>query len=523
VDAVHAQQDLRRGIFAYNHADWYVDSVLLRARMIGGLPADFVGSLTGLTQARFPVDAPARYAGQVEVDNKRIKEGNAALPVESDATRHDIDVFAAKGSPVIAVNDGRITGMGKDWIRLRDVYGNTFTYSHLASVAKTYPSPRNRTVSKAQIKRELDLDPKPKAPASETKRHADKKKSPAAKKPAPAPAATEEPVAISKDRLFANPKRPNARRAGGDVQVAADDYVPQEGAALPLNKSDYVPKAMVKGARVIGGTILGRIGKTDATMAPHVRFAIKPAGKGAPQIDPKPILDGWKLLETTALYRAAGKNPFVGPDAEQPTIGQILLMSKSALQEHVLANPRIELYTCGRDDVRLGLVDRRVLATLEFLAASGLKPSVSSLRCGHGYLTASGNVSEHSSGNAVDVAAVNGIPIAGHQGSGSITEMTIERLLTLQGTMKPHQIISLMTFEGADNTMALADHADHIHIGFRPLYGTSTRAEQQANAVLRPHQWIKLIDRLSEIDNPVVAAKPSKYALRVANSGAPTD
>jgi hypothetical protein len=123
----------------------------------------------------------------------------------------------------------------------------------------------------------------------------------------------------------------------------------------------------------------------------------------------------------------------------------------------------------------------------------------------------------------VDIAAVNGIAIAGHQGAGTITEMTIERLLTLQGTMKPHQIISLMTFDGADNTMALADHADHIHVGFRPLYGTSSRAETQANAVLRPHQWIKLIDRLSEIDNPVVASKPSKYALRVAKSGASAD
>ena len=30
--AAGAEQDLRRAIFAYNHADWYVDSVLLRAR-----------------------------------------------------------------------------------------------------------------------------------------------------------------------------------------------------------------------------------------------------------------------------------------------------------------------------------------------------------------------------------------------------------------------------------------------------------------------------------------------------------
>jgi hypothetical protein len=49
-----ADKDLYRAIFAYNHADWYVESVLMRARVIGGLPADLVGSLTGLTQGRFP-------------------------------------------------------------------------------------------------------------------------------------------------------------------------------------------------------------------------------------------------------------------------------------------------------------------------------------------------------------------------------------------------------------------------------------------------------------------------------------
>ena len=47
-----------------------------------------------------------------------------------------------------------------------------------------------------------------------------------------------------------------------------------------------------------------------SSLAPHVNFSIKPAGKGAPKIDPKPILDGWKLLEATAIYRAAGENPF---------------------------------------------------------------------------------------------------------------------------------------------------------------------------------------------------------------------
>ena len=190
-------------------------------------------------------------------------------------------------------------------------------------------------------------------------------------------------------------------------------------------------------------------------------------------------------------------------------------MSKETLVQRVVDNPRIEIYGCGEADIRSGQVDRRVLATLEYLAASGLKPTVSSLRCGHGYFTASGNVSEHSTGTAVDIAAINGVPILGHQGAGSITDLTIQRLLTLQGTMKPHQIISLMTFEGADNTFAMGDHADHIHVGWRPLYGQSKKAARRIDAILKPQQWIKLIDRLGEIDNPEVREQPSKFSVKV--------
>ena len=130
-------------------------------------------------------------------------------------------------------------------------------------------------------------------------------------------------------------------------------------------------------------------------------------------------------------------------------------------------------------------------------------------------------MSEHTTGTAVDIAAINGVPILDHQGAGSITELAIQRLLTLQGTMKPHQIISLMELQGADNTLAMADHADHIHVGFRPLYGANATASKQVDAILQPRQWIKLIDRLDEIDNPTVARSPSKYAVRAGKRASP--
>src|SRR5262249_31970542 len=174
--------------------------------------------------------------------------------------------------------------------------------------------------------------------------------------------------------------------------------------------------------------------------APHLNLAIRPAGRGAPTIDPKPILDGWKLLESTAIYRAADKNPF----ASNPTVGQVLLESKAALTQRVLADPALSIYACGRNDIATGQIDRRVLAVMEYLVAKGYRLTSTSLKCGHSYLPSSGNVSAHSYGAAVDIAAVNGIPITGHQGPGTITEAVIKDLLLLQGAMRPAQIISLM-------------------------------------------------------------------------------
>ena len=83
------EKDVRRSIFAYNHADWYVDSVMLRARLIAGVPADLVGSLTGLTEGRFPVAARARYADDLKEQKvKKAKAGqNAANVVESKDDR----------------------------------------------------------------------------------------------------------------------------------------------------------------------------------------------------------------------------------------------------------------------------------------------------------------------------------------------------------------------------------------------------------------------------------------------------
>ncbi len=532
--AANYENDVRAAIWAYNHADWYVDSVLLRARLIAGVPADVIGSLTGLTEGRFPVFARARYADDIAERQllKRVHQGeNAAHLVESDDGRRSIDIFSKQGAPVVAVNDGVIKKIGKNkklgrHVVLQDVYGNRYTYAHLGETSRFYPVPK-RDADALDLKRNAralaanQSDPAPDQPASagrqldssDTKKERDRG--------GDVPEAATQASAPVKERLFAHPDMPGSRAAGGleqqlDAQARKsgkyETFKAYFSRPFGLDPSKVRLRPLKKGSRVIGGTILGRIGRTVEGKAAHLDFAIRPAGRGAPNIDPKPILDGWKLLEATAIYRASGRNVLYGKDgAGAMSIGQILLLPKPLLEKRVLSDERIEVYECGRDDIRSGQIDRRVLATLAYLAESGLRPTVTSLKCGHGFYTSSGNVSHHSSGNAVDIAMVNGIPILGHQDAGGITEQAVRRLMQLQGTMAPAQIISLFEIGGA--TLSMADHADHIHVGFQPMFGANKKLGKQALAVLEPGQWSDLIARLREIENPVVPTKPSKYSL----------
>jgi hypothetical protein len=551
--AAGGDKNIQKAIFAYNHAGWYVDSVMLRARMIAGVPADLVGSLTGLTEGHFPVYARARYADDLAEKSalKRVKAGaNAANIVGSDANRTGIDIFARKGSPVVAVNDGVIKKLGVsktlgNYIVMQDVYGNQYTYANVGRISKLYPIPKSdlgklKTAAKAIKANKAVKDPKPTAPASAGRQVSStkaakpratgavrqaaatgKKRVAAGPATAPAPAVSK---TVERERLFAHPTRPQAKASGGLEQVLltkakAGAYTTFNGSSRPLR---FDPKRMrlarlKKGSHVVGGTVLGRVAAPTATKASHVHFQIRPAGKGAPMIDPKPILDGWKLLEATAIYRASGRNALYDPSgSDNLSIGQVLLLPKNLLERRILSDPRINIYAGGREDIRTGQIDRRVLATLEYLAESGLNPTVSCLKTGHGEFTTSGNVSEHWSGNAVDISAINGVPIIGHQDVGGVTDQAVHRLMLLQGTVQPHQIISLLDY-GA-NTFAMADHNDHIHVGFKPLFGANAKLGMQALAVLKPGQWNNLVKRLSKIDNPVVPLKPSKYSIRVKNA-----
>ncbi len=332
----------------------------------------------------------------------------------------------------------------------------------------------------------------------------------------PAPTDTGGKGGEGRQRAYALPSRPHVEKVtGGGTSISGtagyatfDNYYND---VYAYDSSKATLKPLRVGSKVIGGTVLGRVG--DSGGAPHVNFAIRPAGKKTPPIDPKPILDGWKLLEATAIYRATGKNLLTADLG----VGGVLLLSKEALQRRVLNDPRLSIYSCGRADIASGQIDRRVLAAMEYLVEKGFNLTITSLKCGHGFLTSSGNVSEHSTGDAMDIAAINGVPVTGHQGPGGLPDALIKSLLQLQGTMAPHQIISLEDLPGPQS-FALPDHYDHVHVGYYPDYGATSPTGSGYTQTLKPEQWQRLIKRLGQIQNPQVAATPSGYALKHGGS-----
>ena len=355
---------------------------MLRAQLLGGTPPELLSAVTGLTESRFPVHAEAHFS-----------DGFPVAPAGPAKTLAGTVIYAQAGAPVIAVQDGEVTAVGESpalgrYVSLRDAYGNTYTYAQLGSVAPLYPvlEPRVDTAVSARISHPSGsgAGPSPSAPASAgVQPHsplsqaavttglamgaANALETPPAPKPVSPP-----PVLPAASGTGGETSMPHAFRSG-----------PNEVYLNPLHP----------GVQVLAGTVLGHIGtgdeaesaapssaagQTAATAAEgQMLFQIRPAGAGAPVIDPKPILDGWVRLEETSVFRAKGENPFL---ATSPTVGQVLLASKPQLEQLLLRDPGVHLPACERGAVRAGEVDRRVLAALEFLSVSGLSPTVSAAR-----------------------------------------------------------------------------------------------------------------------------------------------
>jgi|HubBroStandDraft_2_1064218.scaffolds.fasta_scaffold00009_25 membrane-bound lytic murein transglycosylase B len=573
--AAGAATNLRAAILAYNHSEEYVESVLLRAKLISTYPKGVIATLTGLIDGRLPVtgkrvawnplpvalpSTSSATANATAVPSSSAASGAAAsssgtsasgagtpgssaalspAAAAAAATGHDagtsqslqlIELLSSPHSSVVAVQDGRIVHIGDSrklgkYVVLRDVYGDVFTYAGLGSIAPTYVLPKT-PVTRAKspvVEAASTHGPAPSQPASAGIQspftlHVKQALAPAASAQAqvsvPTDQQEEAPAGMDKVRLFAHPGNLDARAA---AVASAARKARDSRAGKPL--------ALRAGSVVASGTILGRVRVPPGAKDGHLRFAVRPSGD-TETIDPAPILANWAQLQT-ALHPQGAKatNALLGA-----TASDAFLLSKAQLERAVLSDPGITLDACGRHEIASGMVDRRVLAVLAFLSRSGLEPTVSALHCTARQF--SGARSASYTNDEVDISAINGTTIAGHQGPETITDLTIRTLLTLPSEFVPQEIASLMRYPGSPSTHASAADANHIHLEFRPATRTTTlnpaaaataahsaRAGRTApsplvtTSVLSAAQWNQLMQRVGAIPMPALSTKPSSSAV----------
>jgi murein DD-endopeptidase MepM/ murein hydrolase activator NlpD len=507
--AAGGDTNIKAAVFSYNHSQAYVESVMLRAQLLGGTPSELLGAITGLTEARFPVHAPSHFSDGFQ----SVASGGGGRVQTLVGTT----VYSQAGAPVIAVQDGEVVRIGDSpslgrFIALRDAYGNTYVYAQLGDVSSVYPvlEPRVRSTPDRRSARHAGA---PEAAPSGPATAGAQPRSPLSEAAtvsglALGAAAGLESIAASPTRGAVARRRPAASaRRRERVRVFAE------------GPNDVYLHPLVAGVQVIAGTVLGHVGgagspgagSSGVEDAPHILFQVRPAGVGAPLIDPKPILDGWVALEDSSIFRAKGESPFL---ASTPSVGQVLLESKQQLEPQVLHGDGVRLGACARHDVQEGRVDKRVLAMLEYLSVSGLQPTVSGLPCtGSTPAAAASNAPASASSQAVSILAVNGIPIAGHQGAGSLADQTVRRLLMLQGLSRPSRIVSLMSYPGAPGALASPRAANAIRVAFAAPGAHGAHTSASSAAELTPNEWVDLIDRLGEIPDPTVAGGHSSAAV----------
>ncbi len=115
-------------------------------------------------------------------------------------------------------------------------------------------------------------------------------------------------------------------------------------------------------------------------------------------------------------------------------------------------------------DIRNGVLDPRIMALLALITQEH-QLTISSLRSDHSELTASGNVSNHFYGRAMDIAAVDGVSCTDTSPSAPCAQLGYA-LARMSPPLHPSELIYCFDLDGIGPAFALPDHCDHIHAGF---------------------------------------------------------
>ena len=381
--AAGAATNLRAAILAYNHSEEYVDSVLLRAKLISSYPKAVIATLTGLIDGRLPVTgkqvawgplptaslpassatadatavpgrtAPAPGGGSSAASGASqasagtpgssppLSPAAAAAAATSGAAKAAgasasalqlIELLSSPNASVVAVQDGRIIQIGHSrklgkYLVLRDVYGDVFTYAGLGSIAPTYTLPKEPStpVRSPVVEAASTRDPTPSQAASAGTQ------SPVTlrvKTPLHPHASLFGQVSVQSDVQEATPPgmdkvRLFAHPGNPDARAAAAASAARK--AQHSNAGQRLP--LRSGSVVASGTVLGRVRVPPGAQDGHLRFAIRPAGD-TETVNPGPILANWAQLQTTLHPKGAkARNALLGA-----TASDVFLLSRAQLR-----------------------------------------------------------------------------------------------------------------------------------------------------------------------------------------------
>ena len=115
-------------------------------------------------------------------------------------------------------------------------------------------------------------------------------------------------------------------------------------------------------------------------------------------------------------------------------------------------------------DIQAGLLDQRVTGLLALMTKDH-QITITSLRSDHSQMTASGNVSNHFYGRAMDIAAVDGASCTDTSTTAPCAQLGYA-LAQLPAPLHPTELIYCFDLDGAGPAFALPDHCDHIHAGY---------------------------------------------------------
>ena len=139
-----------------------------------------------------------------------------------------------------------------------------------------------------------------------------------------------------------------------------------------------------------------------------------------------------------------------------------------ALPNAVLAPIKWENLTLSNEleeqDLAGGAIDPRIVGLLGAITQSH-QITISSLRSDHSMYTASGGVSNHFYGRAMDIAAVDGVSCTDTAPTAPCAELATT-LSQLPAPAMPTELIYCFDVDGPGPAFARSDHCDHVHVGY---------------------------------------------------------